>query len=190
MQLIFSFVLIVFIHELSHFIIARLCGCKVEFFSIGLGRRLIGKQIGNTYYQISIIPFGGKCDLKGELNYSRDKDAFLNLTLTKKILITLAGIASNLITGTIALAIGSYFINFGLIIFGILSIILGITNLLPILPLDGSYIIYYPVILKKFGKKTGIKILETVMKLSLKVTLIINLLSLPIVIYYFIFLLK
>ena len=183
--LFFSFLLIVFIHEISHLIVAKLCKCKVNVYSIGLGKKLLGKQIGNTYYQIGMIPFGGKCDLKGELEYSKDKDAFINLKYRYKLFITLAGCLSNIITGIVGLIIGYYLLILPLLIFGTLSIGLGLSNLIPILPLDGSYIIYYPIIIKTFDKKTGVKILKLIVDLSLKIMIIINILTFPLVIFVY-----
>ena len=178
---------IIFLHELSHLIIAKLCKCKVNVYSIGLGRKLIGKQIGNTYYQLGIIPFGGKCDLKGELDYTTDKDAFINLKYRYKLAITLAGCLANILTGIVGLIIGNIFYIFPLLIFGILSIVLGLTNLIPILPLDGSYAIYYPIIINTFGKEKGAEILKVIVNLSLKIMIILNIISLPLIVLGFIF---
>ena len=58
--------LIVFVHELGHFIAARLCGVEVESFSIGMGPVLLHKTIGKTDYRLSLLPFGGYCGMKGE----------------------------------------------------------------------------------------------------------------------------
>mgnify|MGYP003457787115 FL=1 len=58
--------LIVFVHELGHFIAARICGVKVESFSIGMGPVLVHKTIGETDYRLSLLPFGGYCGMKGE----------------------------------------------------------------------------------------------------------------------------
>ena len=57
---------IVFIHELGHFIAARLCGVTVESFSIGMGPVLLHKTIKGTDYRLSLLPFGGYCGMKGE----------------------------------------------------------------------------------------------------------------------------
>ncbi len=61
--IIFAIILVlgavIIIHELGHFLAARLCGVGVETFSVGYGPRLIGKKIGLTDYRISAIPLGG-----------------------------------------------------------------------------------------------------------------------------------
>jgi regulator of sigma E protease len=58
---------LVLIHELGHFIVAKLCGVRVETFSIGFGTRIIGFQYGDTDYRISILPLGGYVKMAGEL---------------------------------------------------------------------------------------------------------------------------
>lgn len=58
--------ILIFIHELGHFIAARLVGIRVEIFSIGFGKRLIGFRKGGTDYRLSIIPFGGYVRMAGE----------------------------------------------------------------------------------------------------------------------------
>ena len=50
---------LIFFHELGHFLVARLFGVGVEKFSLGFGPRLIGKKIGITDYRLSAIPLGG-----------------------------------------------------------------------------------------------------------------------------------
>ena len=55
---------IVFIHELGHFIVAKLCGVTVESFSVGMGPILLHKTIKGTDYRLSLIPLGGYCGMK------------------------------------------------------------------------------------------------------------------------------
>ena len=59
--------LLVLIHELGHFIVAKLCGVRVETFSIGFGTRLFGFRYGDTDYRISLLPLGGYVKMAGEL---------------------------------------------------------------------------------------------------------------------------
>ncbi|AEE16850.1 RIP metalloprotease RseP [Treponema brennaborense] len=63
---------IVFIHELGHFIVARMCGVTVESFSIGMGPVLLHKTINGTDYRLSLLPVGGYCGMKGDTAF---KDA-------------------------------------------------------------------------------------------------------------------
>ena len=57
---------LVFFHELGHFFVARLCGVRVEVFSIGFGKKIASVQIGQTQYALSLIPLGGYVKLKGQ----------------------------------------------------------------------------------------------------------------------------
>ena len=58
--------LIVFVHELGHFIAARLCGVEVESFSIGMGPRLCGFKAFGTQFSLRLLPIGGACMMLGE----------------------------------------------------------------------------------------------------------------------------
>ena len=53
-------------HEAGHLFAAKKAGIRVEAFSLGMGKRLFGKKIGDTDYRFSIIPFGGFCKMAGE----------------------------------------------------------------------------------------------------------------------------
>ena len=57
------FSLAVFIHELGHFVVARLLGLRADVFSIGFGPALWKRQLGNTEVRLSAIPFGGYVSL-------------------------------------------------------------------------------------------------------------------------------
>jgi regulator of sigma E protease len=67
---IFAFIVVlgilIFFHELGHFLVARLFGVGVEKFSLGFGPRLIGKKVGITDYRLSAIPLGGYVKMVGE----------------------------------------------------------------------------------------------------------------------------
>ena len=65
---ILIFGLLIFIHELGHFIVARLCGVKVLEFAIGMGPKLfswVGRKIG-TRFSLRLLPFGGFVNMLGE----------------------------------------------------------------------------------------------------------------------------
>ena len=57
---------LIFVHELGHFILAKLMGVRVERFSLGFPPKMIGKKIGETEYMISWIPLGGYVKMFGE----------------------------------------------------------------------------------------------------------------------------
>jgi len=58
--------ILIFFHELGHFLVARRLGVKVLKFSLGFGPKIIGKQIGETEYLLSLFPLGGYVKLLGE----------------------------------------------------------------------------------------------------------------------------
>jgi len=57
---------LIFVHELGHFVVAKWAGIYVERFSIGFGRRLFGKRVGETDYCISALPLGGYVRMAGQ----------------------------------------------------------------------------------------------------------------------------
>lgn len=59
--------IMVFVHELGHFVAAKMNGVAVEVFSLGWGRKLVGFRRKGTLYQISWFPIGGYCKMKGEV---------------------------------------------------------------------------------------------------------------------------
>ena len=66
------FCLLIFVHELGHFIVAKACGVKVNEFAIGMGPAIFSKQKGETKYSIRIFPIGGYCAMEGEDDISDD----------------------------------------------------------------------------------------------------------------------
>jgi len=64
---IIGFGIMVFVHELGHFLAAKRLGIQVEAFSLGWGPRLVGFTRNGTDYRLSVVPFGGYCKMKGEL---------------------------------------------------------------------------------------------------------------------------
>ncbi|MDF1797883.1 MAG: RIP metalloprotease RseP [Planctomycetota bacterium] len=58
--------LVIFVHELGHFLAARLCGVRVETFSIGMGPKMLGWTRGDTTYQIAVLPLGGYVKMAGD----------------------------------------------------------------------------------------------------------------------------
>jgi regulator of sigma E protease len=62
---ILGLALLIVLHEAGHFMVARLCGMRVERFSIGFGKALASFKRGDTTYQIAPIPLGGSCRSRG-----------------------------------------------------------------------------------------------------------------------------
>ena len=61
--------IVVFIHELGHFLAARLMGIGVDAFSIGWGKPILKKKIGEVEYRLGLFPLGGYCKFKGDSEY-------------------------------------------------------------------------------------------------------------------------
>ena len=110
--------IMVFIHELGHFIAAKLCGVVVESFSIGWGPVLFKKKRGDTEYRISAIPMGGYCGMKGEKAFQqaieenlpaipKKEGELYGVHPFKRIIIAFAGPFANYISAVLALAIVS-----------------------------------------------------------------------------------
>ena len=66
LQVVFGIGLVIFVHELGHYLAARWCGVRVETFSLGFGPKLLGFRRGHTQYQIALVPLGGYCRMAGE----------------------------------------------------------------------------------------------------------------------------
>ena len=60
------FCLLIFVHELGHFIAAKVCGVEVLEFSLGMGPRIIHFKKGETEYSLRALPIGGFCKMLGE----------------------------------------------------------------------------------------------------------------------------
>ena len=93
------FGLLIAIHELGHFLVAKACGVKVLGFSIGMGPQLWHKEGKETQYSLRLFPIGGFCAMEGEDGESDDPRAFGNTAGWKKFLVLIAGSASNFIAG-------------------------------------------------------------------------------------------
>lgn len=93
------FGLLIAIHELGHFLVAKACGVKVLEFSIGMGPQLWHKEGKETKYSLRLFPIGGFCAMEGEDGESDDPRAFGNTAGWKKFLVLIAGSVSNFIAG-------------------------------------------------------------------------------------------
>lgn len=117
--LIFIIVLgvLIFFHELGHFLVARLFGVGVERFSLGFGPRLFGKTVGRTDYRVSLIPLGGYVKMVGEEPDSpidpQDKPlSFTHKHVAKRAMIVAAGPLFNVLLAIIILSFLFFFIGF------------------------------------------------------------------------------
>ena len=109
--LVFAFVLgiLVFVHEFGHFFMAKLVGIRVEVFSWGYGKRLVGIKKGDTDYRISMIPLGGYVKFSGEevLEEKREMDArdFMAKTRWERFLVLVMGSMMNICLAIILMSI-------------------------------------------------------------------------------------
>jgi regulator of sigma E protease len=90
----------ILIHEFGHYAVAKLLGVRVEVFSIGFGKRLLGFRRGDTDYRIAAIPLGGYVKMSGENPMdarSGDPGEFLSHPRWHRFLIAIAGPAMNII---------------------------------------------------------------------------------------------
>jgi len=105
--------ILIFVHELGHFIFAKKTGMLVEEFCIGFPPRIFSKQKGETRYSIGIIPLGGYCKILGE-NYdeqTKDKEdknnkrKFTNQSKINQALVLVAGVGFNFLLAWILFSI-------------------------------------------------------------------------------------
>ena len=100
---------LIFFHELGHFLAAKYFGVKVLRFSLGFGPKLVGKQVGETEYLISALPLGGYVKMLGEnldedeeqLSPEDEEKSFSNKHVAKRIAIVAAGPIFNLLLALI-----------------------------------------------------------------------------------------
>jgi regulator of sigma E protease len=100
--------ILIFVHELGHFLLAKLFKVRVEAFSLGFPPKLLHKKIGETDYRLSVVPLGGYVKLLGEnpneaVPPELEPYSFMHHTLWHRFLIVLAGPVFNLIFAALAL---------------------------------------------------------------------------------------
>lgn len=91
--------IMVLVHEFGHFAVAKLCGIRVETFSIGFGKRLLGFRRGDTDYRLSLLPLGGYVKMAGDNpgEAPTDPGDFNAHPRWQRILVALAGPFANFI---------------------------------------------------------------------------------------------
>lgn len=99
------FSLLIFLHELGHFVAAKLSGVRVNEFSMFMGPAIWKKQKGETLYSIRCIPVGGYCAMEGEDGGSDDPRSFDRAAWWKRLIILAAGSLMNFLTGLVLLGI-------------------------------------------------------------------------------------
>jgi regulator of sigma E protease len=109
----FLFVLgvLIFVHELGHFLMARRLGVRVLTFSLGFGPKLLKFRRGDTLYAVSAVPLGGYVKMAGE-NPDEERtgrdDEFLSKTKWQRFLVYIMGPAMNLLLAVVVMAFVLY----------------------------------------------------------------------------------
>jgi regulator of sigma E protease len=92
---------VVLVHEGGHFLVGKLCGVRVDEFSVGFGPRIAAKRVGETTYSLRIIPAGGFVRMAGMLGLEGEADAgernFYRASIPKRMATILAGIVANML---------------------------------------------------------------------------------------------
>ena len=97
--------ILVFVHELGHFLVAKKNGIRVEEFGLGMPPRVIGKKVGDTLYSLNLLPFGGFVKLTGEEVESEDEEvtlekdprSFVSKSASQRVAVLVAGVTMNMI---------------------------------------------------------------------------------------------
>jgi regulator of sigma E protease len=103
--------ILIFVHELGHFITARACGIRVDEFALGFGPKLWSTKKGETKYAINLIPFGGYVKIFGEnpdvdsISGPDSSRSFVNKPKWQQALVLVAGVVFNFIFAWILVSI-------------------------------------------------------------------------------------
>ena len=110
-----GFSVIIFVHELGHFLMAKWVGIRVETFAIGFGPRLFGFKRGDTDYCIRALPLGGYVKMMGQEDFALDQErveatkidpnSFLAKTPGQRALVVSGGVVMNVIFAAIAFVV-------------------------------------------------------------------------------------
>lgn len=102
--------ILIFVHELGHFLVARWCGVRVETFSLGFGKKILQYKKGDTVYALSIIPLGGYVKMFGDqigdsFSDEEKKFAFTQKPLLQRFAIVSAGPIMNFLFAILVFAV-------------------------------------------------------------------------------------
>ena len=100
---ILLFSILIFVHELGHFVAAKLSGVQVNEFAMFMGPAIFKWKRGETQYSIRCIPIGGYCAMEGEDGDSDNPRAFGAAAWWKRLIILVAGAAMNFLAGLLIL---------------------------------------------------------------------------------------
>ncbi|MFN2149599.1 MAG: site-2 protease family protein [Anaerolineales bacterium] len=99
---IFGLGLVIFIHELGHFMVAKFVGIRVEQFALGFGLRVFGFKWGETDYRVNLLPVGGYVRMAGQEDFgpirkqdAHDPRSFANKPVSARLAVVSAGVVMN-----------------------------------------------------------------------------------------------
>jgi regulator of sigma E protease len=102
LQFVIGLGLVIFVHELGHFTVAKLVGIRVEEFALGFGPRLFGFKRGETDYRVNIVPMGGYVKMTGQEDFgplreeeTPDPKSFSNKSISARFAVISAGVIMN-----------------------------------------------------------------------------------------------
>src|SRR4030042_5042869 len=99
--------ILIFVHELGHFIAAKRSGVKVEEFGFGFPPRLFGVKKGETTYSLNLIPLGGFVKIYGEQGEGKgEENSFISKSIARRTLIISAGVLMNFALAAFLLGVG------------------------------------------------------------------------------------
>lgn len=110
---VIMFCVLIFVHELGHFLVAKACGVKVNEFALGMGPTLLKRVKGETTYALRALPIGGFCAMEGEDEDSDDSRAFNNKPAWNRALILFAGSAMNIVLCLLLVIIIVFYVGVG-----------------------------------------------------------------------------
>lgn len=102
---ILLFSVLIFVHELGHFVAAKLSGVQVNEFALFMGPAIFKKKIGNTVYSLRCIPIGGYCAMEGEDEDTDSPNSFQKAKWWKRLIILVAGAFMNFVIGLLIITI-------------------------------------------------------------------------------------
>jgi len=98
--------LVILVHELGHFLVARACGVQVEEFGIGFPPRLFKVKRKKTLFSINAIPLGGFCKMLGEEEEIQNPASFSKKSISQRFSILIAGVLANFVLAFLLFTIG------------------------------------------------------------------------------------
>jgi regulator of sigma E protease len=113
LMLVVGLGLMIFVHEMGHFLVAKAVGIKVERFAIGFGKRLVGFHIGETDYCLCLFPLGGYVKMLGQEDFKPlpgqdaqpDPRSYMAKSVGARMAVISAGVAMNVVFGALLFVI-------------------------------------------------------------------------------------